>query len=189
MTEASGCRVRELLPDDLEHMDEVIKDELVRESGGQAVSLPGVALQVAGSKAAEAVYAVMDCDVFELLARAWCTARELHEYKDDVRHPRGQQSTLFLGQHSVTVLVHPILSVNIGPIRCAPLRFNLELAADFRSAELSILDGHIVAVAAGDCSVSAQLKYGSVALHDKVKSRDVKLARPLELRAPGLSIS
>jgi len=84
--------------------------------------------------------------------------------------------------------VHPILDVTIGVIGHVRLRFTLALAAEFRSAELSIRDGHIVAIGAGDCSVSAQLKYDEVNLHDELKSRIVKLSEPIRLAPPGLAI-
>jgi len=59
----------------------------------------------------------------------------------------------------------------------------------FRSAALSICDGHITAIDAGDCSVGAQLKYKDMKLHKELESREMKLPGRLQLQPPGLEIA
>jgi hypothetical protein len=70
-----------------------------------------------------------------------------------------------------------------------PLRFTLELTAQFKAVALAIKAGHIGAVGAGECFVSAQLKYGEVNLHPALDSRHVKLPGEFRFAAPGLAIA
>jgi len=188
MSEQYGCKVADLLPDTFDHLDEVIKEGLGSDSEAGRPAIPGFAWQIIQSKAAQAVRGVLDGDVFELLARAWCVARELHEFTDRRKHPPDKDSTVFLGDHRVSTEVHPVLLVTVGSIEGPRLRFTLTLTAHFRSASLSIRDGHITAIEAGDCSVGAQLKYKDIKLHKELESRDIKLPGRVKLQPPGLEI-
>jgi len=189
MSEQYGCKVGDLLPDTFDHLDEVIKEGLVSDSEEARPSIPRFARQIIQSKATQAVRDLLDGDVFELLARAWCVARELHEFKDRGKYPPGKDSTVFLGNHQVSTEVHPVLVVTVGSIEGPRLRLTLTLTAHFRSAALSIRDGHITAIDSGDCSVSAQLKYKDIKLHKELESREVKLPGRLQLQPPGLEIA
>ena len=181
-----GCRVRDLLPDRFDDLDKVVGDELCAADGQKPP--PAMALRIAGDKAAEAVRDALDCDLFETLAKAWCTALELREYKDPTRHPPGERSSVFLAEHKLTATLHPVLDVRIAALCQAKLRFTVELKAAFRCADLTIQDGCIVEIGAGDCQATAQLKYGDVPLHEELKSRQVALSQPRKLPAPGLAI-
>jgi hypothetical protein len=188
MSEQYGCKVSDLLPDTFDHLDEVIKESLDSGSEEARPNIPSFAWKIIQSKAAQAVRGVLDGDVFELLARAWCVARELHEFTDRRKYPPGKDSTVFLGKHQVSTEVHPVLVMTVGSIEGPRLRFTLTLTAHFRSAALSIRDGHITAIDAGDCSVGAQLKYKEIKLHKELESREVKLPGRLQLQPPGLEI-
>ena len=189
MSEQYGCKVSDLLPETFDHLDEVIKEGLDGDSEGARPSIPRFAWKILQSKASQAVRDVLDGDVFELLARAWCVARELHDFTDGRKYPPGKDSTVFLGNHQVSTEVHPVLVVTVGSLEGARLRFTLTLTAHFRSAALTIRDGHITAIDAGDCSVGAQLKYKDTKLHKELESREVKLPGRLRLQPPGLAIA
>ena len=185
MTERIVVAVRDLLPADLNRMDQVIETELGKEHGA---GFPGFVWKLIGSEANDALRATLSSDMFELLAKGWCVARELHKYSDRAKHPPGERSIVFLGEHTLTSSVYPVIIVTVGPTQYPPLRLTLELKATFRTAALTIQDGHIRALSAGDCAVSAQLKYGELKLHDELKSRDVTLPGKLEFEAPGLAL-
>jgi hypothetical protein len=93
-----------------------------------------------------------------------------------------------LGEHSVATEVHPVLTLVIGSIECRPLRFTVVRRGHFRSLALVIRDGCIAGLGSGDCSVSAQLKYGEVPLHQETEFRHVILPGHLVLRPPGVVI-
>ena len=182
-----GCKVRDLLPDRFDDLDKVVGDELRPGEGGKG--FPAMAIRVAGEKAADAVKDALDCDLFETLARAWSNARELREYKDPARHPPGERSSVFLADHKLSATLHPVLDVRVAALAQAKLRFTVELKAAFRCADLTVQDGRIVEIAAGDCQATAQLKYGDTPLHKPMKSRQVTLSKPCRLPAPGLAIA
>jgi hypothetical protein len=89
----------------------------------------------------------------------------------------------------VTRELNPVLAIRVGSRELLKLRFTLELAAEFRSAQLDIRGGRIIALGAGECFVSLQLKYGAHSLHPAITSAKVPLTKPKELPAPGLAIS
>lgn len=184
MTESSGYPVRNLLPTSLPRMDSVMKQELSKDS---RIDPRKLAWGFIGSEATDAVRSVLDCDVFELLAQGWCMAEKLQEYSDPARHPPGERSIVYLARHSFVKTVHPVLEVTIDPAQCASLRFTLELAASFRSVALSIADGRITAVGAGDVDIGVRLKYGNATLLDK-ESRKLPLPARIDFNAPGLRI-
>jgi hypothetical protein len=129
----------------------------------------------------------LNFDVVEVLARGWVFARELHEYKDPNKHPRGESSIVYLGEHKMTTELYPVLTMMIGPIR-RELRFTLAMTAQINSVRLSIRDGHITGFGTGDCLVKAQLKYREIALHGPIASRKVTLPGHRDFTAPGLAI-
>ncbi|MEO6925864.1 MAG: hypothetical protein ABI129_04275, partial [Rhodanobacter sp.] len=163
---------------------DTVKGELCKEPG---ISQTRLAWGFIGSESTQAVQSVLGYDVFELVAHGWCVAEELHEYTDPVRHPPGERSIVHLGKHKFVKVLYPVLDITIGPIKCASLRFTLELAANFRAVALSISDGHITGAGAGDGYVSAQLKYAEVTLHNQ-ESRKVPCPVRIDFRAPGLVI-
>lgn len=188
MSESSGVTVRELLPTSFSGLEERVQDVLAKDASSTDPSLPGFARHVAASEATTALQGVLDCDFFSLLARGWGLATELKAHTDRKRYPAGTTSIVYLGEHSVVTQIHPVLTLVIGAIECRPLRFTVDLKAHFRSVALVILDGYIIALNNGDCSVSAQLKYGEVALHKEVASRNVNLPGHVPLQPPGVAI-
>ncbi len=187
MSDDYGCRVRDLLPDRFDEMDKVVAEEMKTAEGGQA-GLPAFALRMAGDKAAGAVKSALDCDLFETLAQAWRKAGELREYKDPAKHPPGERSSVFLGEHKLSAKLHPVLDLKVAALGQARLRFTVELKAKFRCADLTIQDGRIVEIGAGDCQATAQLKYRDTNLHKELKSKQVTMTRPRILEPPGLEI-
>src|ERR1700716_711095 len=77
MSEYSGYTVRQLLPPTFRRMDEAMKIAMREDPAFQSKQPPGVALAVAGDRATQAVCQALDCDVFELIAKAWAKALEL----------------------------------------------------------------------------------------------------------------
>lgn len=187
MADEFGRRVRDLLPPKLEKIDQVAREKLQEEPGVRGASIPGFIWSVVGSRATDAVRKVLDCDVFEQIARAWVKARELSEYADPNKHPADQEFTEFLGDHPVVAEMHPIVEVGLRGYGKTKLRFTLKLSARIKTAELRILAGRIVEIGAGEANVEVQLKYGDVDLHPKLESVPVKLSKPRVLN-PGLAI-
>ena len=136
-----------------------------------------------------AIAGALDVDVFEILAGAWAKARELHEYSTAAgKHPAGETSTVFLGEHELAAELHPTVELTFAAVSHVSLKFTLHLAARLRAAQLTIRNGHIIEIGRCDGSVSAQLKYGETPLHDELKSKDLPLIPSLPLPEPGVRI-
>ena len=187
MTEKSGVEVCELLPGEFGRFDETLKKAAVGENGARP-GIPDFVWKMVASQAQQDMHDALGVDVFSLVARGWCLAQELHQYTDKEKYPPEQTSIVFLAEHTTTTDVHPVLKLSVGEISCRPLRFTVALAANFRSAALLIKGGYIIGVGTGDCDVSAQLKYGDIALHKPLESRHLVIPGRKLFDAPGLAI-
>ncbi len=183
MADDYGASVADLLPGHFDKLAETVAEHVEQEPGG----LGRIALGAIQSRAAEQLRGVLAIDAFELIAKAWAAAREMHGYADSASHPKGRTETCYLGQHSLSAGVHPVLQITVAGMKLSPMRFTLLLSAQLRSAELSILDGAIVAAAPGDGSGTAVLKYRDIALHDPLPSRHIRLPMRRTFE-PGLRI-
>ncbi len=182
MAESSSLQVRDLLLEGL-RLERAVK-EAYKSQGDGGVK---IAWGVVGSEASTALNGVLDLDVFEVIGRVWCKAKEVRDFADLSKHPSGERSVVYLGQHAFTKATYPTLSVAIGPYTCPPLRFTLELAVTIRSIALSICDGYVTSVGAGDGNVSAQFSYSDIDLSNK-QSRKLPLPGDFNFSPPGLPI-
>jgi hypothetical protein len=80
--------------------------------------------------------------------------------------------------------IHHIVTLLIGPLECRPIVFTVELTARLDTAVLLIKDACITGIDAGECFVSAQLKYGDLALHDEVESKRVPIPGRFTFKTP-----
>jgi len=187
MTELSGIALRDLLPESFEGMADLVRKESSRNPAPGQASVPDFAWKLIGAKAGDALRESLDGDLFTSFAKGWCLCRELHEYSDPAKHPPGETSLVFLGEHNATQTVPLVLDLALGPIPLLSLPFSLDLTAAFESAGLVIQDGRITGLAAGKCHVRAQLRYGNVNLHKAKETRKLNLPAQLDFR-PGWRI-
>lgn len=166
---SSGVKVKVLLPDTFNRMEEAVKDELSKDPAMAGASR---VLELIGSAATDAIRNRLNFDVLEVLGRGWVFASELHEYKDPAKHPPGERSIVHVGKHEMKTKLEPIVTLTVGPVS-KELRFTLEVTAHINSVALSICDGNITGIGTGDGSVEAQLKLGEIPLHNAIESRTV----------------
>jgi hypothetical protein len=185
----SGVKLGDLLPVNLDRIDDALTQARAKNAELAGANLPKLAVGVLDREVGEAVRGALDCDVFGLLAQAWAKARELHEFADAAKHPPDEVSTMFLGEHSLSFDLHPVVDVVIGQLAKFTLRFTLELAADLRMAELTIRGGHVTEIGKCDCELSAVLTYDEVELHDPIKAKRFTLTRSIVFAAPGVPIA
>ena len=181
---SSGVKVNVLLPDTFNRMEDAVKDELAKDPAMDGASR---VLGLIGSAATDAIRRRLNFDVLEVLGRGWVFANELHEYKDQAKHPRGERSIVSVGKHEMKTQLEPIVTLTVGPIS-KELHFTLEVTAHINAVALSICDGNITGVGTGDGSVEAQLKFGEIPLHDPIESRQVTFPGRHDFAAPGLEI-
>lgn len=182
MTDRSGLRVSDLLPRNLDALEQRIEGDL---RDGTHGDLSTRAWGFVRSAAAGEVRKTLDFDVFELLAQGWAKAAELHACA--VNTPANETKVVYLGKHDFKTAVCPELTIDLGAPPYPKLRFTLEVAAHFEGAALSIRNGCIISVETGNASVNAEFKYGKVRLH-KEKSPTLKLTGRREFREPGVRI-
>lgn len=186
MSDVSGVRLRELLPGTFEGLNDTVRDVLQNAPplGGARLAWGFVA-----EKAGEEIHRVLDLDVFEVLARGWCRARELRKYRNQSETQPDTTVIVHLGEHETPpVPVHPELQVMFGRVPGPELVFTMEVTAKFQSVALSIRNGRITSIGAGEGRIAAQLKYGNVKLHEALKSTTVKLEAAIRFKEPGLEI-
>lgn len=186
MTEKSNT-VRSLLPDKYQHIDEVMQRELQTRPGIANERLPGFMWQLVGDQATEAIRDALDTNVFAIFAYAWCKAVEIREQaKESLKRP-GEDLTLSLGKHKAEVKLHPVMDVTIVPIVHTRIPFTVVMTAEFGSARLTLRDGAITAIRAGQCKVALQLMCADQPLHPPRKSPELNLGKPHRIE-PGLIV-
>jgi hypothetical protein len=118
-----------------------------------SASLPGFLME----QGADAVVKALDQDVFGLLFGALSALRELHEYTDVKKHPRG-----LVKWGKCSLKAPQAIELKLGEIGLPGrlLRFTLELTAEFQSLTLGIEDGAIRTITPGAAKASVGLKYG-----------------------------
>ena len=177
-----GVRLSELLPDNLDGIEQAIEGDL---DGGKRGGLSTMAWRCVRSSAAAEVRKALDFDVFILLAQAWAKARELHAC---VGKPADETTVISLGAHDLKHAVYPDLILDFGTPPHPTVRFTVEVAAHFEGAVLSIRNGHITSVETGNASATAEFKYKTVRLH-KEESPKVKISGTHVFAAPGIRIA
>lgn len=186
MKESSGCSLRDLFPGQFEHLER----ELRGEPGAREAERDGpLAWDYLASRAQELILENQDFDIFESLARGWAALRKLREYAREPKRAEDRTFDVALGKHEFTLQLRPTLTYQIGSLPEHSIPFDLALSVRVESVVLAILHGRIRAVGSADCSVTAQLKYRGIPLHDELKTQKVRAPGRIRLREPGLEIS
>jgi hypothetical protein len=189
---AAACTVTDLLPRRFENMEAAVDAEIAADPELSRKRLPGMVHRMIAKRATSAILAALNKSVLLILPTAWSRAPELAEYSDETKHPAGEETTLFLGEHKFEVGYKPILNVRILTFQRPFLKFKLILSSQVRSASITIRDGHIVSIGECDCAIEAELKHvfdendpkSESPFHLKLKSREVQLVDAYELKSP-----
>ena len=184
MAETSGYTIRQLLPEDFRSVGKALDQAHRDDPDLKSEKLPGMALRVAGERATQVVRDTLDTDVFELIARAWAKALELHKAADEADKSPDKTATVFLGKHEVSARVFPVVEVVFGVLGKLTLKLTLEFTATLELAEVTITDRHIVKIGRTEGHASAVLKYGEIDLHPELKSRKIPLHEGMVLKPP-----
>lgn len=159
MSDAS-LKVSDLLP----ARDRVDAADLHFSADGPVTS---TVLAFVGSKVEEAIDSALQADVLALVALAWTKVSAIRDAAAEGRE-KGEVRHVFLGKHEIEseskIDVRVEFSQLPGTAKLlAPLtdELSLKLKAKFDSVGLTIENGYIVAVDAGDGAVEAQLCYSN----------------------------
>jgi len=182
MSDQQGDSIRGLLPADYGKLDELLQRQISSAPEFAKQKLPGFLWNVVGGKATQAVHGALELNVFGVFAQAWCKGVEIRRIAKESLGRPGVPFTLCLGKHKAATNLFPAVDVTIAPFGTHRIPFELELAADFESVELTLVDGAITSIGAGSGRVAAQMKCGGEALHPARESQKVKLAAPHALK-------
>jgi len=181
---ADGVPLSTLLPDRLDLADRV-KSKL---SEGNQVRSMKLAWSFVGKEIQAALESVLDCDLFEVLAKGWAQAAPLAGFADPAKHPPGERSLVELGKHDLSRDLHPVIAVTIGSCPCVELNFTLTVTANISGVRLAILDRHIVTADPGETWASAQLSYEGTPLHEAPESKKIRIPGEIRFASPGIEI-
>ena len=180
-----GMPLCALLPDRLDSMADRVKSRL---SEDQKVGGMKLAWGFIGKELQAALKSVLDCDLFEILAKGWAQAAPLAAFADPAKHPPGERSVIELGKHDLSRELHPVIAVTIGDCPCVELNFTLTITANVGGVRLAILDRHIVTADPGETWAKAQLSYEGTPLHEAMESRKIAIPGEIRFASPGVEI-
>lgn len=174
----SGVTIAELLKLNPEQLRTSVNNlaEHASKDASVSASLPGFLTE----QGADAVVEALDQDIFGLIFGALGALRELHQYTDVEKHPRG---TVKLGKCSMKA--PQAIELKLGEIGLPGhlLRFTLELTAEFQSLILRIQDGAIRAITPGAAKASVALKYGDKEVVPAKSTPEIPFGK--EFKPPG----
>ena len=182
---ADRVSLASLLPERLDSVAERIRPKLCENEDVDRMKL---AWGFIGSQLLESLKSVLDCDLLEVLAKAWAEAAPLAELADPARHPPGERSLVELGEHEISRQLEPVVAVTIGPCPCVELRFQVTITAHVGGVRLSVVDGHITGGDPGELWASAALSFEGVPLHPAQESRRIALPGQFSFSPPGIRI-
>ena len=174
-----------LLP---ERLDSIAEQAQARLCEDEQVGGTKLAWDYVGKELHGALKSVLDCDLLDILGRAWAEAAALAEYADPAKHPAGERSVVALGEHELAHELSPVVAVTVGSCPCVELRFLLALTAHIGGVRLSIVDGHVVGGDLGELWASAQLSFEGTPLHPPQESTRFGIPGAFEFAAPGIKI-
>ena len=126
-------------------------------------------------------------DLLEYIAGAWCTAIELRDLAKKTLKAPGTEDTLALGEHEPTILLHPVVNIQCGPVKFPALTFDLELGAAVECAVLVVAEGKLAGIETGSFKPFATLSYKDHELN-KLNGKEVSITRRFKFPRGGLAI-
>jgi len=96
-------------------------------------------------------------DMMPWIAKAWTTARELHEFTDKEKYPPGTESFYDMIPQSVEGTLHPEVTVSCAGAAVATLTFDVTVTAKFNCIALVIVNAEIVGFGGGDYTITLRI--------------------------------
>lgn len=189
MADLAQLTIRDLFPERSRRLDDVVGSAIRDDRALKGAHVPKAIIGVAADKVEAAVAGSLDINVLALLVGAWSKAREIEAYSTRAGlHPADETTTLFLGEHELKVVLHPLADLKFGAISGFRLEFAVTMSAKLRAAQLTIRGGRILEVGRCDGSASLQMTYGVLPIVKKVMTEPVMLAKSFALEPPGIEI-
>lgn len=125
-------------------------------------------------------------DLLEYVAGAWCTAIELRELAKKTLKD-GSEDTLALAEHEPSVVLHPVVNIQCGPVKFPALTFDLKLGAAVECAVLVVAAGKLAGIETGSLKPFATLSYKDHELN-KLNGKEVSITSCYRFPEGGIAI-
>jgi len=126
-------------------------------AGSQLSRLTSDGREAANDALASAAAGLLDLDLGDVLIYAWRTQERLAGAARDTLRAPGRREVVQLASHQVTSTYHPAVDLLVDGVRVHTFVFQLDLVLTIDVAAVIVQDGRLVAVKAGDGSVSGTL--------------------------------
>lgn len=123
----------------------------------------------------------------DCIARGWSTAAQVRDLARQTAANPDAEKELPLARHSLSVAVHPLVTIHCDPIALPTLRFTLMFDAVVECAVLVIRGGKLAAIEAAQVEPSATLSFGDQELN-RLKLKPIEITRPYQFADGGLTI-
>ena len=125
--------------------------------GGKLSRLTGDGREAADDALASAAAGLLDLDLGDVLISAWRTQERLADAARDTLRAPGRTEIVQLASHQVTSTHNPSVDLIVDGVRVHTFHFQLNLVLTIDVAAVIVQNGRLVAVKAGDGSVSGTL--------------------------------
>jgi hypothetical protein len=162
-TVQAGLTARNLLlgsglEDDTAALRQALSEHNVLDAvGGKLSRLTGDGREAANDALASACAGLLDLDLGDVLIYAWRTQERLADAARETLRAPGRREIVQLASHQVTSTYNPAVDLMVDGVRVHTFHFQLDLVLTIDVAAVIVRNGRLVAVKAGDGSVSGTL--------------------------------
>ena len=126
-------------------------------AGGKLSRLTADGREAANDALASAAEGLLDLDIGDVLIYAWSTQKRLADAARETLHAPGRREVVQLVSHQVTSTYYPEVDLMVDDLRVHTFHFQLDLVLTIDVAAVTVQNGRLVAVKAGDGSASGTL--------------------------------
>lgn len=125
--------------------------------GGKLSRLTADGREAANDALASAAEGLLDLDVGNVLIYAWRTQKRLADAARETLRAPGRKDVVQLASHQITSTHYPAVDLMVDDVRVHTFHFQLDLTLTIDVAAVTVQNGRLVAVKAGDGSASGTL--------------------------------
>ena len=126
-------------------------------AGGKLSRLTADGREAANDALASATESLLDLDIGDVLIYAWRTQKRLADAARETQRAPGRMEVVQLASHQVTSTYSPAVDLMVDDVRVHTFHFQLDLVLTIGVAAVTVQNGRLVSVKAGDGSAAGTL--------------------------------
>jgi hypothetical protein len=126
-------------------------------AGGNLSRLTADGREAANDALASAAEGLLDLDIGDVLIYAWRTQKRLADAARETQRAPGRREVVQLASHQVTSTYYPAVDLMVDDVRVHTFHFQLDLVLTIDVAAVTVQNGRLVSVKAGDGSAAGTL--------------------------------